>query len=89
MLGVGQPVRENPIPFLDLDYNLRGKGNRDSQGRLCNIFVFDLAAFRGDIIKFLDRQLTNDPNNPTTFPSWVEDRFPEWVEKYQQISRER
>jgi len=75
MIGVGDDVKNNPLPFLDLDFNLAQNKN--------NIFIFDLADEMDDIIELLDRQLNGKPEEQV--PDWVKQNYPDWFAKYQQF----
>jgi len=77
MVGIGEKVYKNPIPFVELDYNT--KDNVDSHGNLCSIFQFDLANEMEDIIEFLDRQLKNDPE--LGLPEWVKRDHSDWYKR--------
>jgi hypothetical protein len=76
MIGVGEKVYSNPIPFLELDFNL--KQNQDAEGNPCDIFVFDLANEMEDILELLSRQLQGDPE--LQIPEWVKERHPDWYQ---------
>jgi len=77
MIGVGDDVRSNVEPFLDLDFNLSQNKN--------NIFVFDLADEMEDIIGLLDRQISQDPAEAV--PEWVQRDYPDWYQKYLEFQK--
>jgi hypothetical protein len=80
MLGLGDDVAINPLPFLDLDFNVRG--NFDKNEKPCNILTFDLVDEIEDIVDVLKRQIESDPNDlEEMVPAWVKERFPEWYKK--------
>ncbi|WP_159783518.1 AAA-like domain-containing protein [Sodalinema gerasimenkoae] len=79
MIGVGDDVRSNVEPFLNLDFNLSQKKN--------NIFVFDLVDEMEDIMDLLDRQLSKDPAQ--TVPKWVQRDHPDWYQQYQEFQRNK
>lgn len=79
MIGVGDDVKSNVKPFLDLDFNLSQSKN--------NIFVFDLADEMEDIIELLDRQLSQDPAKAVR--DWVKREHPDWYQQYQEFQRNK
>ncbi|WP_254566881.1 AAA-like domain-containing protein [Oscillatoria sp. HE19RPO] len=79
MIGLGDDVRSNPKPFLDLDFNLTQNKH--------NIFIFELADEMEDIIDTLDRQLSDKPEDQV--PDWVKQNYPDWFAKYQQFQKTR
>lgn len=70
VLGIGQDVEIEH--FLHLDYNVNNQ-------MPFNILVFDLVNEVDDIIELLQRQLTDEPH--LTFPKWVKQRYPEFVNR--------
>lgn len=70
VLGLGEDV--NVESFLELDFNINQQMRFDVVG-------FDLVNEADDIIHVLERQLLNEPH--LAFPSWVKQRYPEFVEK--------
>ena len=79
MIGVGDDVKSNVKPFLDLDFNLSQNKN--------NIFVFDLADEMEDIIDLLNRQLPQDPAKAV--PDWVKRDHPDWYQQYLEFQRNK
>ncbi|WP_170188860.1 AAA-like domain-containing protein [Geitlerinema sp. P-1104] len=79
MIGVGDDIKSNVKPFLDLDFNLSQNKN--------NIFVFDLADEMDDIIELLDRQLPQDPAKAV--PEWVKRDYPDWYQQYLEFQRNK
>jgi hypothetical protein len=68
VLGLGEDININY--FLELDFNINQQMPYDVTG-------FDLVNEADDIIHVLERQLMNEL--PLTFPSWVWQRYPEFV----------
>ncbi|MCC5896412.1 MAG: AAA-like domain-containing protein [Phormidium sp. BM_Day4_Bin.17] len=79
MIGVGDDVRNNVKPFLNLDFNLSQNKN--------NIFVFDLADEMEDIIELLDRQLSENPAEAV--PDWVQRDYPDWYQQYLEFQKNK
>ncbi|NEP00985.1 MAG: hypothetical protein F6K58_20460 [Symploca sp. SIO2E9] len=82
MIGIGDEVRNNPEPFLDLDFNLQ-KHNKDRHGNPCDIFVFDLADEMDGIIELLSRQFEGDSADSDKVPEWVKENHEDWYQRYQ------
>ena len=70
VLGLGEDI--NVEYFLELDFNI-------NQQMLFDVVAFDLVNEADDIIHVLERQLMNEL--PLIFPSWVWQRYPEFVQK--------
>ena len=79
MIGVGDDVKSNIQPFLNLDFNLSQNKN--------NVFVFDLVDEIEDIFELLDRQLSQDPAEAV--PEWVKRDHPDWYQQYQEFQRNK
>ena len=79
MIGVGEDVKINVKPFLDLDFNLSRNKN--------NIFVFDLADEMEDIMELLDRQLSGNPAEAV--PEWVQRDYSDWYQKYLEFQKNK
>jgi hypothetical protein len=70
VLGLGEDL--NVDYFLELDFNINQQMPDD-------VVVFDLVNEADDIIHVLERQLMNEKS--LAFPSWVWQRYPEFVKK--------
>jgi DNA-binding CsgD family transcriptional regulator len=70
VLGLGEDI--NVDYFLELDFNI-------NQQMPFDVVAFDLVNEADDIIHVLERQLMNEL--PLAFPSWVWQRYPEFVKK--------
>ncbi|MCT7965368.1 SUMF1/EgtB/PvdO family nonheme iron enzyme [Laspinema sp. D1] len=80
IIGVGDDIKSNPEPFLDLDFNLTNNKH--------NIVIFDMADEMEDIIETLERQLRDD-NIQHIIPEWVKQNYPEWFAEYSKSVRSK